>query len=164
MTAVRALLAPLLVGVVVVGAVSACVAPVRWSGAAKPPDDHLFVGRHGRPLAYGGGVCPVEARHLHRYPPVPAAAFVTDGDAARDTRAIFPYFDAHPHHRRTCFIARLHYHLEPPRPELGYSSERDAFVADGGTALEVFAGAHAPRACDARPCTFTAPHGHRPCP
>lgn len=89
----------------------ACVAPIRTDGPAAPPDDHTFVGRHGRPLAYGGGVCPVEARHLHPYPPVPRAAFVDEKGAARDTRAIVAFFDPHPHALRTCVMFGLHYHL-----------------------------------------------------
>lgn len=108
---------------------AACVAPVRWSGPAAPPDDHVFVGRHGRPIAYGGGVCPVEARHLHPYPPVPRALFVDDKGAARDTRRAIAFFDPHPHVGRTCFIAGLHHHFEEPTPGLVWSDDKGAFRA-----------------------------------
>jgi hypothetical protein len=106
-----------------------CIAPVRWGGPAAPPDDHIFVGRHGRPIAYGGGVCPVEARHLHPYPPVPRAHFVDDKGAARDTRKAIAYFDPHPTRARTCFIAGLHYHFETPTSGLQWSDDKGAFRA-----------------------------------
>lgn len=115
----------------------ACVAPIRTDGPAAPPDDHTYVGRHGRPLAYGGGVCPVESRHLHPYPPVPRAAFVDEQGAARDTRPIVAFFDPHPHAGRTCVMFGLHYHLQEdvtsvggapfPPSELVWSEEKGAW-------------------------------------
>ncbi len=107
----------------------ACVAPVQWQRVPHEPSRFPYVGQHGVPLAFGGGVCAISERHTHGYPPVPAAAFIDDEGAARDSRELYAYVDPHPHHGRTCFRERWHLHLEPPGKGLVYDEELDAFVA-----------------------------------
>lgn len=110
---------------------AACVAPVQWQRVPREPSRFAYVGAHGVPLAFGGGVCALGGRHTHGYPPVPAAAFVTtEGGVARDTRALYAYVDPHPHYGRTCFRERWHLHLEPPEEGLSYDETLDAFVAN----------------------------------
>jgi hypothetical protein len=64
------------------------VAPV--STTPRPPPVTMYIDPHHRPRAYGGGICPLLGRHTHVYPPVPAAAFVPEGDAWRDGRLSAP--------------------------------------------------------------------------
>lgn len=88
------------------------VVPV--STTAQAPPTFAYVEPHGRPRAWGGGVCPVRGRHEHVYPPVPAAAFVDDNGAWRDTRAIVSFSGPHPWPGRPCTIPRYHQHAAPP--------------------------------------------------
>lgn len=90
---------------------SGCVTQVQWQGSAREPRQHLFDGAHGIPRAYGGGVCPRSGSHTHRFPPVPAAAFVLGPEGARDLRPHAVFFDTHPHGGRTCFRKGRHLHL-----------------------------------------------------
>lgn len=108
---------------------AACVAPVQWQRVPHEPSRFTYVGAHGVPLAFGGEVCAIRERHTHGYPPVPAAAFVDEGGAVRDTRKLYAYVDPHPHYGRTCFRERWHLHLEPPEDGLSYDETLDAFVA-----------------------------------
>lgn len=92
---------------------SACgIAPVTSTPA--PPPTVAYVNPHGRPRAFGGGVCPVSGRHEHIYPPVPDAFFVDDAGAWRDTRPIGSFTGPHPWRRRRCGIARYHQHAINP--------------------------------------------------
>jgi hypothetical protein len=88
---------------------AACgIAPVK-TAPTKPPT-YTFVDPHGRPRAYGGGVCPVFGRHAHVYPPTPRQAFVDDNGAARDTRTLLSFSGPHPWHGRTCTLPVVHQH------------------------------------------------------
>ena len=94
-------------------AMSACgIAPV--TSAPGPPPTVAYVNPHGRPRAFGGGVCPVSGRHEHIYPPVPAAFFVDDAGAWRDTRPIHSFAGPHPWRGRGCAVARYHQHAIAP--------------------------------------------------
>lgn len=106
-----------------------CFAPVQWTGPAREPPRTHYDGPHGVPLAYGGGVCPLETVHSHGYPPVPAAAFTETSRGVRDTRTLHPFYDAHPLNGRTCFREGLHLHLEPPAEGVRFEPSRDAWVA-----------------------------------
>ncbi len=133
---------------------------------ARPPDRHPYAGPHGRPRAYGGGVCAITHAHTHSYPPVPAAAFTQSEDGAVDERPRYPFWDTHPHHTRTCFRTKWHLHLDPPLPFLRYDPRRDTYTSApiaAALALETFDGAHPRRECDEVPCVFDGPHGHAPC-
>jgi hypothetical protein len=102
------------VGVVVVCIVTvvisaACgVVPVRSTPA--PPTTWTYVDPHGRPRAFGGGVCPLQGRHAHGWPPAPASAFVDDDGAWRDTRRIVSFPGPHRLGARRCAIPTLHQH------------------------------------------------------
>ncbi len=88
------------------------VVPVTTTPQAPPT--FAYVEPHGRPRAWGGGVCPVRGRHEHVYPPVPAAAFVDDDGAWRDTRAIVSFSGPHLWQSgRQCTIPRYHQHATP---------------------------------------------------
>lgn len=133
---------------------------------AKPPERHPYASPHGRPRAYGGGVCAITSPHTHSYPPVPARAFTATDDGAVDERPRYPYWDTHPHHRRTCFRTEWHLHLDPPLPFLRYDPLKDTYTTAPVTTaipLETFEGAHAQRECDEVRCVFEGPHGHAPC-
>lgn len=133
-----------LLALAVVTAVAACgwVAPVQRGAPAAPPPRHLFIGHHGVPLAYGGGVCAVESPHTHSYPPVPAAAFLSCPEGARDQRPVYAYSGSHPHPGGTCFLSAWHLHLEPPGPGLAWDEDQAAYVA----------GPPGEHACDRHPC------------
>lgn len=90
-----------------------------------PPPRFNYVGHHGIPLAYGGGVCPVESAHSHSYPPTPKASYdVTDEGYAKENASFVPFFDPHPHHERTCFREGWHLHRRGPQAEgLVYDEE-----------------------------------------
>lgn len=90
------------------------VVPVTTTPRAPPT--FAYVEPHGRPRAWGGGVCPVRGRHEHVYPPVPAAAFVDDNGAWRDTRTIVSFSGPHPWPGRPCTIPRYHQHATSTAP------------------------------------------------
>lgn len=139
------------------------VAPVRWDGAPLPPSRHGYAAPHGRPRAYGGGVCPLEQPHSHSYPPVPRASFESTERGFVDVRAMYAFFGPHPHHHGACFKREWHLHLEPPLATLRFSTEHDAYVGGEGEELVGHEGGHAPFSCAPRQCTFERPHGHRRC-
>ncbi len=109
------------------------VAPVVWDGPAAPPPRFSYVGAHGVPVAFGGGVCAATAAHTHGFPPVPKAAFVDTPEGVKDTRTLFPYFDPHPHLGRTCFREGWHLHLEKD-PAMTWDADRGAYVPPAPTA------------------------------
>jgi hypothetical protein len=82
-------------------------------------------------LAFGGEVCAVTGVHEHDYPPSPADAFQQTADGHKDTRRMWPFFEAHPHHGRTCFREGWHLHLEPPDAKLAFDPEHAAWRAPG---------------------------------
>lgn len=124
----RAVALPCLV--VLVAALAGCgVAPVRRDGTPSLPPTWRYVGPHGRPLAFGGGVCPVAGSHEHEFPPSPRGAFVPSPEGLRDARRTWPFFAPHPHHGRTCFREGWHLHLEPPAPELVFDDAKGAWRA-----------------------------------
>jgi hypothetical protein len=95
--------------VVTVGLGSACgVVPVR--STPGPPPSWTYVDPHGQPRAFGGGVCPLQGRHTHGWPPAPAAAFIDDHGAWRDTRRITTFPGPHRLGARACTIPTLHRH------------------------------------------------------
>ena len=101
------------------------IAPV--SRTPTPPPTITFVDPHGRPRAWGGGVCPVRGPHGHTYGPVPAAAFVDDAGAFRDTRTITNFTGMHPWRGRMCGIDRFHQHAVASPSELqGPAEPEDA--------------------------------------
>ncbi|OGQ25312.1 MAG: hypothetical protein A2138_04700 [Deltaproteobacteria bacterium RBG_16_71_12] len=96
-------------------ALAACgVAPVQRGEVPSGPPVWRYLGQHGRPLAYDGGVCTIKVPHEHKYPPAPRAAFVETADGLADTRPIVPYVGRHPHRGRTCTEQGWHLHLEGP--------------------------------------------------
>lgn len=107
---------------------SACVAPVQWRGPARPPPRFAYVGPHGVPRAYGGGVCPRAGVHTHGFPPVPRSAFVEGERGFVDPRPIYAYFGPHRHPRRRCLANGRHLHLEAPEPALTLDPKVHAFV------------------------------------
>lgn len=141
-----------------------CVAPVLWNAPATPPQRHNFVMPHGVPDAYGGGVCAMEEKHSHKYPPVPKAAFQDLDGYARDTRPMYPYFDPHLQRRRSCFRSGWHLHLEPPAKALLYDGELDVYREQKGLPLRQFSAPHPGTKCEPWDCAVKAPHGHRACP
>jgi hypothetical protein len=142
------------------------VAPVQWSGSPKIVEPIPYAGPHGKPRAYGGGVCAIKSVHSHYWPPVPKGAFQETPDGYRDQRALYGYLSAHSHYEGSCFREGWHMHLEPPLASLFWSSRDLAFTEsqDHTELLEVFTGSHGPRRCAKGPCTFSRRHGHRPCP
>ncbi len=88
------------------------IAPVTSRPAPAPTV--AYHNPHGRPRAYGGGVCPVSGRHEHTYPPVPAEFFVDVTGAWRDTRRIESFAGPHAWHGRRCTISRYHQHAVMP--------------------------------------------------
>lgn len=97
------------------GALAACgVAPVQRGEVPGGPPAWRYLGQHGRPLAYRGGVCAIKVPHEHKYPPAPRSAFVETGDGFADTRPIVPFSGPHPHRGRTCTEQGWHLHLEGP--------------------------------------------------
>lgn len=131
MRAVAALRA-VFVGVVMIGVgLTGCgVAPVRRDGTPALPPTWRYVGAHGRPLAFGGGVCPVAGTHEHEFPPSPRDAFIQTGGGLKDTRPTWPFYGSHPHQGRTCFREGWHLHLEPPSSLLIWDDEKAAWRAD----------------------------------
>ena len=129
----------------------------------RAPTRPVYASAHGIPRAFGGGVCPLSTPHPHSYPPVPRAAYRETPAGLVDTRTRYAYFNPHPHHQGPCFIEGWHLHLRPPLPSLRYQPRLGVYAAQGPVALERYAGAHPPRACDAVPCTETQPHGHVAC-
>jgi hypothetical protein len=113
----------------VVLAMTGCgIAPVHRGGVPSGPPTWIYLGPHGRPLAFGGDVCEVAGRHAHEYPPSPQDAFTNvDGKGWRDTRKLWPFFGPHPHHGRTCFREGWHRHLEPPDEGLVYDETKGAY-------------------------------------
>lgn|GEM_PF-1374587 len=75
-----------------------------------PPPVIRYIDPHGRPRAFGGGVCPFRGPHTHVYPPVPRASFVLDGGSWRDTRSIVTFPGRHPWRGGTCPIEQVHHH------------------------------------------------------
>ena len=143
---------------------AAChVVPVRAEGPPGPPPVTAYDGPHGRPLAFGGGVCPIVSPHRHAYPAVPVAAFVEGPKGNRDVRPRYAYVGPHPHSGRTCFREGWHLHLEPPVPTLVWDETLDAFIASRTASrrasvlrpLDIFEGPH-------EGCTFAHRHGHAP--
>lgn len=110
-------------------ALTGCIAPVQWSGPVREPPRYAYAGPHGVPLAFGGGVCPLETPHLHRYPPVPRDAFEETDTGFADTRKLHPFFDPHPLNGRTCFREGLHLHLEDPDEPLVWDEALGAWRA-----------------------------------
>ena len=157
-------------GLVALGAAGCNAAPVRTEPPFGAPPLTTYDGPHGRPIAFGGGVCPIVTPHRHPFPAVPTTAFVWGPRGARDTRPRYAYVSPHPHHGRTCFREGWHLHLEPPLPTLVYDATLDAFTAAPPAEapvqltsrgvpkkrpLEIFEGPHAG-------CSFAHRHGHRP--
>jgi hypothetical protein len=144
-------------------------APVQWSPPYGAPPEYQYLGPHGRPLAYSGGVCPLQGNHAHGYPPVPKGAFVVENGVANDTRPLFEYFNSHPHHDGHCYLDGWHMHTEPPLKTLVYDVSHGAYVTNddaksaNAELLDAFVGPHRPTTCTKRACTFTKPHGHRRC-
>lgn len=98
-------------------AVMACgVAPVQRGEVPSGPPVWRYIGQHGRPLAFHGGVCAIKVPHEHRYPPAPSSAFLETTAGWADTRPIVPYWGRHPHRGRTCTEQGWHLHLEGPNP------------------------------------------------
>jgi hypothetical protein len=95
------------VGVALV-AIACGVAPVRERPG--PPPTWTYVDPHGRPRAFGGGVCPLQGRHVHGWPPSPRGAFVDDAGAWRDTRRLVTFAGAHALGARRCATPTLHQH------------------------------------------------------
>ena len=103
-------------GVVVVACVvfgGAACADVKIVRDPQPPHTTRFVGPHGRPRAFGGGVCPVRGVHAHVYGAVPAAAFVKDAahDAYKDVRARVAFNGPHEWHGDRCTLPGWHEHV-----------------------------------------------------
>ena len=103
--------------VVVVSAAGCGIAPIQREGSngvaastPGPPRTHRYVGAHGRPRAWGGGVCPVLAPHDHLYPPVPPLAFALDDGAWRDRRGLQAYAGPNPWGQRRCTQSVWHQH------------------------------------------------------
>lgn len=142
---------------------SACVAPVQWQRVPHEPSRYTYVGAHGVPLAFGGEVCAIRGRHTHGYPPVPAAAFVLEDGAARDTRTLYAYVDPHPHYGRTCFRERWHLHLEPPAEGLRFDETLNAYVAsaDAKRASDDTSQGHSPEG-SGKPAAKTSPERRGP--
>lgn len=94
--------------------VSAC-ADVKILREPEPPHTTRFIDPHGRPRAFGGGVCPLRGPHDHVYPAVPAAAFVVDdsvaGGAFRDTRARQAFAGPHDWRGGRCTLPTWHEHI-----------------------------------------------------
>ncbi len=103
------------------------VAPVRDQAGLAP--SWLYATTHGRPLAFGGGVCTINAPHHHRYPPSPRAAFSNTAAGWFDTRKMWPYLDAHAQNGNTCHTVGWHLHLEPPTAALVYDADKEAWRA-----------------------------------
>ena len=142
-----------------------CVAPVMWGAQVAEPTLYTYTGAHGLPRAYGGGVCPLDSRHGHRFGPVPRAAYaVADNGELTDLRTRYPFFNPHPHHDGTCFRETWHLHTEPARQGLTWDRGLAAFVARAdGAPLVAVDGAHAALPCQRAACTFAGPHAHAPC-
>lgn len=100
-----------LVGVVVAvaGLVGCSIVAIR--DTPGPPDPTVYVDPHGRPRAFGGGVCPLRGRHLHGYPPVPGAAFVLVGDAWQDQRPRKGFLGPHVWRSGRCSLPTWHEHV-----------------------------------------------------
>jgi hypothetical protein len=149
----------------VLGLAGCGVAPVMWGARVDEPTLYTYTGPHGLPRAYGGGVCALEARHGHRFGPVPADAYAVDeAGELTDLRTRYAFFNPHPHHDGTCFREAWHLHTEPPRLGLTWDRRLAAFVAhDEGVAVVAFDGEHAPQPCQPVPCSHPGPHGHAPC-
>ena len=79
-----------------------------------PPRRFVYVDPHGRPRAWGGGVCPLRGRHEHAWPPTPPSAFVDDDGAWRDTRAIVSFDGPHDLDGHRCNTTGWHQHALAP--------------------------------------------------
>jgi hypothetical protein len=146
-------------------ALGCAVSPARLDADPRPAENEVYAGPHGRPMAFGGDVCPILNPHLHPYGPVPRAAFSRTEVGLVDHRARYPYRGMHAHHGRTCTRADWHWHLEPPLPDLKMDARVGAFTEDGEVPLVRHGGSHPPGACGrAQTCTFHEAHGHAPCP
>ena len=88
------------------------IAPVTTT--PTPPPTVGYLNPHGRPRAFGGGVCPIQGRHEHVYPPVPKAFFVDVGGAWRDVRAITSFTGPHRWRGGICQTSRFHQHAVAP--------------------------------------------------
>lgn len=122
-----------ILSLLIVGTLLGCgVAPVHKGDDVPGPPVWRYVGHHGRPLAFGGFVCAIEAPHDHEFPPSPRSAFVETPQGFRDTRRTWAFFNPHPHHGRTCFREGWHLHLEPPDATLILDEEKAAYRAMTG--------------------------------
>jgi hypothetical protein len=101
---------------VVVSVVGAACALVPISDVPAPPQPTHYLGPHGRPRAFGGGVCPLQGRHDHVYPAVPRAAFVDVDGAAKDTRRFVAFKGPHPWLHGRCSLSTWHQHVAPANP------------------------------------------------
>lgn len=94
------------------------IAPVIHTATSPPVVQ--YVDPHGRPRAFGDGVCPVRGPHTHVYPPVPREAFVVVDGRWRDTRAIVTFPGRHPSRQGVCPFDHVHQHAvaqTDPAPE-----------------------------------------------
>jgi hypothetical protein len=103
--------AALVAGAIVADLAGCGVAPIREGPG--PPTTTEYHGPHGRPRAFGGGVCPLTTRHAHPWPPVPAEAFVQREGAWRDTRRIVALVGPHPLDGGRCERTGWHQHALP---------------------------------------------------
>lgn len=121
---------PALIVVVVVGTVLGACGVVPVTQTPGPPPVWTFVDPHGRPRAFGGGVCPLQGRHTHGWPPSPQRAFVDDNGAWRETRRLVSYAGAHSVGDRRCAVPTLHQHAIDDVSML----DRDATDVSAGSA------------------------------
>ncbi len=101
--------------VVVVAFVVGACAEVKILRDPAPPHTTRFFDPHGRPRAFGGGVCPLRGPHDHVYGAVPAAAFVivdsVKGAAYRDTRKRVAFTGPHDWRGDRCTLPTFHEHV-----------------------------------------------------
>ena len=145
---------------------SACgLSRVQWGGDPHFPERVHYIGAHGKPRAYGGGVCAIRSRHTHQWKPVPLEAFRLSADGYREQRTLHPYFSKHSHVDGTCYAKGWHLHLEPPLPHLRWNRVYGAYTekGHGGDVLTIYQGPHEPDRCLKKGCEFSLRHGHRPC-
>ena len=100
-------------------ALCACanVVPVRDSAAPLARPMFGYAGHHGRPRAFGGGVCAVDTPHVHTYPPSPRGAFHASPQGAVDDRRLVPFIGAHLWRGHACTLAGWHLHVDASQPE-----------------------------------------------
>lgn len=123
--------AALVASLLLAGSAGCGVVPVHRGPGVPLPPSWTYDGPHGRPLAFGGDVCAVTAPHRHSYPPSPQAAFAETPRGWHDTRPRWPFFDPHPHVRRTCFRQGWHMHLERPVSGLLYDGVHGGWRVPG---------------------------------